>query len=149
MRTGGSIFQTTFTVFSSGSNPYEAATKLEDAPREPYPEGQAWQSGEMGVPLPRNRRFVPPNTRSARPRVTGQLQEKRMAHKCKVHQLFRITHPNFSDTRAGSSGVYEVTRLMRTIRPAKSRTASNRPASVSAPCVKARSRLRRHAYDQR
>ncbi|MBB3019515.1 hypothetical protein FHR70_002580 [Microvirga lupini] len=34
-----------------------------------------------------------------------------MAHKYKVHQLLRITHPNFSDTRASSSGLYEVTRL--------------------------------------
>ena len=35
-----------------------------------------------------------------------------MPHKYKVHQLVRITHPNFSDKRANSSGTYEVTRLM-------------------------------------
>jgi hypothetical protein len=35
-----------------------------------------------------------------------------MCHKYKVHQLVRITHPNFSDKRASSSGIYEVTRLM-------------------------------------
>ena len=35
-----------------------------------------------------------------------------MSHKYKVHQLVRITHPNFSDKRASSSGIYEVTRLM-------------------------------------
>ena len=35
-----------------------------------------------------------------------------MSHKYKVHQLVRIIHPNFSDKRANSSGVYEVTRLM-------------------------------------
>jgi hypothetical protein len=40
------------------------------------------------------------------------LQEKQMSHKYKVHQLVRITHPNFSDKRASSSGIYEVTRLM-------------------------------------
>ena len=35
-----------------------------------------------------------------------------MSHKYKIHQLVRITHPNFSDKRATSSGIYEVTRLM-------------------------------------
>ncbi|UVF21536.1 hypothetical protein HPT29_010640 [Microvirga terrae] len=35
-----------------------------------------------------------------------------MSHKYKLHQLVRITHPNFSDKRAISSGIYEVTRLM-------------------------------------
>jgi hypothetical protein len=35
-----------------------------------------------------------------------------MSHKYKVHQLVRITHPKFSDKRASSSGIYEVTRLM-------------------------------------
>ena len=35
-----------------------------------------------------------------------------MSHKYKVHQLVRITHPNFSDKRATTNGIYEVTRLM-------------------------------------
>jgi hypothetical protein len=35
-----------------------------------------------------------------------------MSHKYKVHQLVRITHPNFADKRASSSGIYEVVRLM-------------------------------------
>lgn len=35
-----------------------------------------------------------------------------MSHKYKLRQLVRITHPNFSDKRATTSGVYEVTRLM-------------------------------------
>ena len=35
-----------------------------------------------------------------------------MSHKYKVHQLVRMTHPHFSDKRASSSGIYEVTRLM-------------------------------------
>jgi hypothetical protein len=35
-----------------------------------------------------------------------------MSHKYKVHQLVRMTHPNFSDKRASSGGLYEVTRLM-------------------------------------
>jgi hypothetical protein len=43
---------------------------------------------------------------------TVEPQEKRMSHKYKIHQLVRITHPNFSDKRASSSGIYEVTRLM-------------------------------------
>jgi hypothetical protein len=35
-----------------------------------------------------------------------------MSHKYKIHQLVRITHPNFSDKRINSGGIYEVTRLM-------------------------------------
>jgi len=35
-----------------------------------------------------------------------------MSHKYKLRQLVRITHPNFSDKRATTSGIYEVTRLM-------------------------------------
>ncbi|WP_414470656.1 hypothetical protein [Microvirga sp. M2] len=35
-----------------------------------------------------------------------------MSHKYKLRELVRITHPNFSDKRATTSGVYEVTRLM-------------------------------------
>jgi len=35
-----------------------------------------------------------------------------MAHKFKVRQMVRLAQPGFSDTRAGSSSVYEVTRLM-------------------------------------
>jgi hypothetical protein len=35
-----------------------------------------------------------------------------MSHKYKLHQLVHITHPNFSDKRLNSSGIYEVTRLM-------------------------------------
>ncbi|WP_230533629.1 hypothetical protein [Microvirga roseola] len=35
-----------------------------------------------------------------------------MSHKYKVHQLVRIIHPNFSDKRASSNGIYQVTRLM-------------------------------------
>lgn len=35
-----------------------------------------------------------------------------MSHKYKVHQLVCITHPNFSDKRINSGGIYEVTRLM-------------------------------------
>jgi len=35
-----------------------------------------------------------------------------MSHKYKVRQFVRITHPNFSDKRATTSGIYEVTRLM-------------------------------------
>jgi hypothetical protein len=35
-----------------------------------------------------------------------------MPHKYQVRQLVRLTHPSFSDKRASSSGIYEVTRLM-------------------------------------
>jgi hypothetical protein len=35
-----------------------------------------------------------------------------MSHKYRVNQVVRMTHPNFSDKRASSSGLYEVTRLM-------------------------------------
>ncbi|NBJ12835.1 hypothetical protein [Microvirga arsenatis] len=35
-----------------------------------------------------------------------------MSHKYKLRQLVRIIHPNFSDKRATTSGIYEVTRLM-------------------------------------
>jgi hypothetical protein len=35
-----------------------------------------------------------------------------MPHKYKVHQLVCIIHPNFSDKRINSGGIYEVTRLM-------------------------------------
>jgi hypothetical protein len=35
-----------------------------------------------------------------------------MSHKYKVRQLVRLTRPGFSDSRAGSNGIYEVTRLM-------------------------------------
>jgi hypothetical protein len=35
-----------------------------------------------------------------------------MSHKFQLRQLVRITHPNFSDKRATTSGIYEVTRLM-------------------------------------
>lgn len=43
---------------------------------------------------------------------SSRFQEERMSHKYKVHQMVRITHPNFSDKRSSSSGLYEVTRLM-------------------------------------
>ena len=35
-----------------------------------------------------------------------------MSHKYQVRQLVRLTRPGFSDSRASSSGIYEVTRLM-------------------------------------
>jgi hypothetical protein len=35
-----------------------------------------------------------------------------MSHKYKVHQLVRLTRPGFSDSRASSNSIYEVTRLM-------------------------------------
>jgi hypothetical protein len=35
-----------------------------------------------------------------------------MSHKYQVRQLVRLTRPGFSDNRASSSGIYEVTRLM-------------------------------------
>ncbi|NBJ13926.1 hypothetical protein [Microvirga arsenatis] len=35
-----------------------------------------------------------------------------MFHRFKVHQLGRIAHPNFSNGRASSSGIYEVVRSM-------------------------------------
>jgi hypothetical protein len=35
-----------------------------------------------------------------------------MSHKYKVRQLVRLTRPGFSDSRASSNGIYEVTRLM-------------------------------------
>ena len=35
-----------------------------------------------------------------------------MAHKYHLHQLVRLTRPGFSDNRASSTGIYEVTRLM-------------------------------------
>lgn len=35
-----------------------------------------------------------------------------MSHKYKLRQLVRIAVPNFSDKRATTSGIYEVTRLM-------------------------------------
>ncbi len=35
-----------------------------------------------------------------------------MSHKYQVRQLVRLVRPGFSDTRASSSDVYEVTRLM-------------------------------------
>ena len=35
-----------------------------------------------------------------------------MSHKYHLHQLVRLARPGFSDSRASSSGVYEVTRLM-------------------------------------
>ena len=35
-----------------------------------------------------------------------------MSHKYKVRQLVRLTRPGFSDNRASSSSIYEVTRLM-------------------------------------
>jgi hypothetical protein len=39
-------------------------------------------------------------------------QEKTMSHKYHLHQLVRLARPGFSHSRASSSGVYEVTRLM-------------------------------------
>ena len=33
-------------------------------------------------------------------------------HKFKVRQMVRLNHPGFSDSRTGSSGIYEVVRLM-------------------------------------
>ncbi len=35
-----------------------------------------------------------------------------MSHKYHVRQLVRLMRPGFSDNRASTSGVYEVTRLM-------------------------------------
>ncbi len=35
-----------------------------------------------------------------------------MSHKYQVRQLVRLARPGFSDDRASSGGVYEVTRLM-------------------------------------
>jgi hypothetical protein len=35
-----------------------------------------------------------------------------MSHKYNLRQMVRLTRPGFSDTRAGSSSLYEVTRLM-------------------------------------
>ena len=35
-----------------------------------------------------------------------------MSHKYHLHQLVRLVRRGLSDTRASSSGVYEVTRLM-------------------------------------
>ena len=35
-----------------------------------------------------------------------------MSHKYKVRQLVRLTRPGFSDSRASSNSIYEVTRLM-------------------------------------
>ena len=35
-----------------------------------------------------------------------------MTHKYQVRQLVRLARPGFSDERANSGGVYEVTRLM-------------------------------------
>ena len=35
-----------------------------------------------------------------------------MSHKYHLRQLVRLARPGFSDSRASSSGVYEVTRLM-------------------------------------
>ena len=35
-----------------------------------------------------------------------------MSHKYHLRQLVHLAHPRFSDSRASSSGVYEVTRLM-------------------------------------
>ena len=35
-----------------------------------------------------------------------------MSHKSHLRQLVRLARPGFSDSRASSSGVYEVTRLM-------------------------------------
>ena len=35
-----------------------------------------------------------------------------MSHKYHVRQLVRLARPGFSDSRASSSGIYEVVRLM-------------------------------------
>jgi hypothetical protein len=35
-----------------------------------------------------------------------------MSHKYQVRQLVRLTRPGFSDSRASSNSIYEVTRLM-------------------------------------
>lgn len=35
-----------------------------------------------------------------------------MAHKFKVKQMVRLKQPGFSDARTGSTGVYEIVRLM-------------------------------------
>jgi hypothetical protein len=35
-----------------------------------------------------------------------------MSHKYKVRQLVRLVRQQFSDSRTGASGVYEITRLM-------------------------------------
>jgi hypothetical protein len=35
-----------------------------------------------------------------------------MTHKYQVRQLVRLSRPSFSDSRASTSGFYEVTRLM-------------------------------------
>jgi hypothetical protein len=60
--------------------------------------------------------LVAPETLQRRPALPcsamPKFQEERMSHKYKIHQLVRMTHPNFADKRASSSGIYEVTRLM-------------------------------------
>lgn len=35
-----------------------------------------------------------------------------MSHKFKIRQMVRLKQPGFSDTRTGSTGVYEIVRLM-------------------------------------
>lgn len=35
-----------------------------------------------------------------------------MSHKYKVRQLVRLAHPSYSDKRASTNGIYEITRLM-------------------------------------
>jgi len=35
-----------------------------------------------------------------------------MSHKFQVRQLVRLKRPGFSDSRASSSGIYEIVRLM-------------------------------------
>ena len=39
-------------------------------------------------------------------------KEAMMSHKFSLRQMVRLTRPAFSDNRASSSGIYEVTRLM-------------------------------------
>ena len=41
-----------------------------------------------------------------------QVWERTMSHKYHLHQMVRLARFGFSVTRASSSGVYEVTRLM-------------------------------------
>jgi hypothetical protein len=45
-------------------------------------------------------------------RAAPSNKETMMSHKFSLRQMVRLTRPAFSDNRASSSGIYEVTRLM-------------------------------------
>ena len=68
-----------------------------------------------------------------------------MTHKYQVRQLVRLSRPSFSDSRASTSGFYEVTRLMPADQIGE---FSSRPAA-NAPCGKARSRHARLTIEPR